>query len=128
MYPDSDDIPMTVGEMKNLFYGMTKILFVDPDTTSYSLVSIALAGYDIEIIQAGCGLRAIQLFRENPFINGIITEIGVRGLDGFEILRAAREVNPLITVIAHTSYVYNEMKLRCNKAGFNEFIPKPIDL
>ena len=119
---------MMVREPQNPSYFKKKILFVDPDTMSYRLVCFVLANYAIEIIHARCGLNAIRIFRENPFIDGVITELRVPGLDGFGILRAIRRVNPKIFVIAQTASVIGDTKQRCLEAGFDEFIAKPVDL
>lgn len=116
-----------VEEPGNLCCSKKKILFVDPDITSYYLVSEILTEYGIEIMSAKSGLEAIRLFRENPFIDCLITEIKVPGLDGFGILRATREMNPSIVVIAQTAYVHDNMKQQCLAAGFDEYISKPID-
>ncbi|MBN2480457.1 MAG: response regulator [Bacteroidales bacterium] len=117
-----------VDEPPNSYERKKKILFVDPDTSSYLLVARLLAGYDTKIIHSGFGPYAIKIFRKNPFIDCVITEIRVPGLDGFEILRAVREINPLVTVIAQTAYVHDNIKQKCQDAGFNEYISKPVDL
>lgn len=128
MYPDSDNVPMMVGEPQNVSYGKKRILFVDPDKASYLLVSQLLAEYGVEIIHSGCGLNAIRIFREDPSIDGIITELILPGLDGFGILREARKIRPGVPVIAQTTCVFNDVEQRCRKAGFDEYISKPIDL
>jgi CheY-like chemotaxis protein len=115
-------------ESEDLCYGKKKILFVDSDIASYSLFSEILAVQEIDIIHAGCGPDAIRLIREDPFIDCIVTEIWVPGVDGFGILAAARELNPSIPVIAQTACVFADMKQKCLEAGFNGYISKPVDL
>lgn len=117
-----------VEELQNLPFCKKKILFIDPDTVSYYLVSKVLAEHHVEIIHARCGPGAIRIFKEYPFIDAVITEIKVPGMDGFEILRAVRQINPFITVIAQTASVHNKMRQRCLGAGFNEYISKPIKI
>lgn len=117
-----------IEEPENFYSGNKKILLVDPDLTSNLLVSEVLSEIGIETVSARCGLEAIRLFRENPHIDCLITEIRVPGLDGFGILRATREMNPYISVIAQTAFVHDNMKHKCLLAGFNDYISKPIDL
>jgi CheY-like chemotaxis protein len=105
-----------------------KVLFADPDIASCYLVSEVLSEHDIEIIHAKCSLDAIRILRKNPFIDVVITEIKIPGVEGFGILKIIREINPCITVIAQTACVHNNMRQRCMMAGFNEYISKPIDL
>ena len=128
MYQDTFHTPVMVKEPDNFSYSRKKILFTDPDTASFYLISEILSDHDIDIIHAKRGLDAIRLFREIPFIDCLITEIKVPGLDGFGILRATREMNPSIAVIAQTAFVYDNMKHKCLLAGFNEYVSKPLDL
>jgi len=117
-----------VEEPENLYSNRKKILLADPDPASRFLVSVVLSKHGIETVSAGSGWEAIRLLGENPVIHCLITEIRVPGLDGFGILRAAREINPSLAVIALTAYIYDNMKQQCLKAGFNEYISKPVDL
>ena len=105
----------------------TKILYIDNDIASYILVSEILEGCNVEIIHTRCGLLAIQMFKLSP-IDLIITELILPNMDGFGILREVRKNDPQVPVIAQTANVVNNMKYTCLNAGFNEYIPKPIDL
>ena len=120
-------ISVILEDERILYTVRKKILLADSDTASYFLISELLADYNIRIIHARSGQEAIRLFRQNPFIDMVITEIKLPGLDGFEILKATRAINPFITAIAQTAYVHNNMKQKCLMSGFNEYIPKPID-
>lgn len=116
------------GRIAGSSFEREKILFVDPDTASYILISYALAGYALEIIHARAGVQAIRILKENPGIAAVITEMRGPGLDGFELLKAIREIHPGICMIAQTASVYFDMENRCLDAGFNEYIAKPVDL
>ena len=103
------------------------ILYIDNDIASYILVSAILEGCNVDIIHSRCGLNAIRLFQQYLSIDVVITELKVPGIDGFGILKEIRKINSNIPVIAQTAHVVNNMKYTCLNAGFNEFIPKPID-
>jgi two-component system, cell cycle response regulator DivK len=128
MYKEQTNYLTMKEEPTNFYSGNKKILFVDNDMASYYLVSEILKEHDIEIIYATSGQNAIRLFRQNPFIDAIITEIKVPKLDGFGILNEIRKMNPHIPVLVQTANVCNEIEKRCLQAGFNEFISKPIDI
>ena len=61
----------------------------------------------------------------------LLLDLGMPGLDGFEVLRRLRELetqaarSPL-AVIAVTGYAADTDRLRCLAAGFNEHLAKPI--
>lgn len=128
MYRNQNNLLSVIWEPINQYSGRKKILFVDPDMSSYFLVNEVLAEHDIETIHAKCGVEAICLFKDNPLINCLVTEVRVPELDGFEILRAIRKINPSIFAIVQTAFVQNNMKHQCLQAGFNDYITKPIDL
>ncbi len=106
----------------------TKILFIDNDVTSYFLVSELLEDYDVEILHSRCGPSAIKLFCTHIPFELVVTELKLPIIDGFGVFHELRKVNPDIPVIAQTACVLNNMKYICLKAGFNEFISKPIDI
>jgi len=108
--------------------GKRKILFADSDIASYCLLSEFLTGQNIEIIHAICGTDAIRLFSEDPGIDCIITELRIPEVDGFGILSAVRELNPLIPVIVQTACVYNNIKRQCLESGFNGYLSKPVNI
>jgi len=63
----------------------------------------------------------------------ILMDIEMPGLDGFETLRLIREdvsgaFDSNIPVIALTAHTQQDFKDKIFKCGFNDYIPKPIDL
>ena len=113
-------------EPGKLYCNRKKILLADPDPANRFLVSVILSRHGIETITAGNGPEAIRLLTDNPFIRCLITEIRIPELDGFGILKAARKINPSMTVIALTAYGFDNMEQLCIESGFNEYILKPI--
>ena len=104
-----------------------KILYVDPDFASYFLMSEFLAGFGISVHHATHGKDAIRMLYEQRIYPLLITEIRVPEKDGFEILRIARSINPRIVAFAQTAYVMKETDQVCLRAGFDAYIPKPVN-
>lgn len=119
---------MTVAEPKGPVYGKKTILLVDPDDPSYLFVRLVLDDYNVELIHARTGMAAIEMLRERAGIEGILTEIRLQDLDGFEMLKEARKIVPGIPVVALTATVLYDIDQKCRMAGFNEFIPKPVNV
>jgi CheY-like chemotaxis protein len=105
-----------------------QILYIDGDIASYILVSEILSDYNVEITHCRNGLNAIKLFRLYPLFDLVITEMRLPRADGFTILNEIHQIKPDIPVIAQTASVWGNMEKQCLEAGFNEFIPKPIDI
>jgi FOG: CheY-like receiver len=104
------------------------ILYIDYDKTSHILISNILFDKNIEILHAYNGMEAIDIFIQNPSLNLVITELMVPDMDGFNILKTIRKLNPLIPVIACSAYTMLDMNNRCLEEGFNCFIEKPITI
>jgi CheY-like chemotaxis protein len=59
----------------------------------------------------------------------MLVDIGLPGMDGYEVARRVR-LNPSlkrVTLIALTGYDRNEDKLRAIAAGFDYHLVKPVD-
>jgi CheY-like chemotaxis protein len=127
MYRQQESQLALLEEPTNNYVEKKKILFVDNDIASYYLAMELLNNYNIHLIHATCGYSAIRLFIENAYVDTVITELKVPRVDGFGLLSKFKMINPEIPVIVQTATVYSGMKQKCLKAGFNDFIAKPID-
>ena len=60
----------------------------------------------------------------------MLLDIGLPGLDGFEVMRQIRNTPGLesLTVVAATGYGREEDRARCFAAGFNDHLTKPLDI
>lgn len=105
-----------------------QILYIDNDMASYILISEILRNCNVKITHCKCGTSAILLFKKYPSFDLIITEIRLPKANGFTVLNEIRRIKQNIPIIAQTANVLNNMKKKCLKVGFNEFVAKPFDL
>ncbi|HEY4787204.1 MAG TPA: response regulator [Bacteroidales bacterium] len=127
MYQELLDQSTILEEPESFCAKSKKILFVDNDIASYYLANELLKEYEIEVIHAECGFSAIRLFVENTFVDAVITELKVPRLDGFGLLKEFKSLNSNVPVIVQTACEYTGMKQTCLDAGFDGYIPKPLD-
>lgn len=106
----------------------SSILVIDHDVVSHILVSEALSGRDIEIVHAENGREAINLFKYSPFFDLVITELLLPDMDGFNVLKELRKLNPIVPIIAQSTFAAADIKERCVKEGFNFFLEKPTSV
>jgi len=105
-----------------------KILVVEDDPLNQEVVSeyLQLSGALVSI--ADNGRIAVALLRRQPFdavlMDMHMPEMG--GLEATQILRGIPELKR-IPILALTAAVTPGDRERCDKAGMNAFIPKPID-
>ncbi|MBU1340202.1 MAG: response regulator [Proteobacteria bacterium] len=112
---------MTSKAMKN-----KKILLVDDEEGIRKVLKITLesAGYDVCLAPDGeAGLATF--IREHPDI--VITDIKMPGIDGIELLKRIKNLNPEIEVIMITGHGDMDLAVKSLQYEAADFITKPID-
>lgn len=104
---------------------MKSILVVDDEAVIRDLCAKALKGY--RVLQAGDGEEALRLF-EKGGIDVILTDVMMPKLNGIELLRRLKEMEPTLVVIVMTGYAEKEIILNALKADADDFITKPLNL
>ena len=105
-----------------------KILVADDDQDSAESLALLfqLMGHDVRAAQSG--LAAIDVAAEfRPDL--IVLDIGMPGLDGYEVCRRIRQHDwaQTIVIAALTGWSRDEDRDRSEQAGFNHFLVKPVD-
>ena len=101
------------------------ILIVDDESIIRDLCGKALKGY--RVLEAGDGDEAIALF-EKGGIDVILTDVMMPRMNGIELLKRAKEIDPTLVVIIMTGFAEKEVILNALKADADDFIPKPLNL
>jgi len=107
----------------------TKILYVEDDPGSQTLVSRVLAAEGYRVVLANNGLEGIDVAtREHPDL--ILMDINIGDLDGYEVTTKLRSVEELqhVPIIALTANVLKGDRERALIAGCDGYISKPIDV
>ena len=103
------------------------ILVVDDDATTIKILEETLNSFGYKCRTANNGFEALELIR-NEIFSVAICDIRMPGMDGLEVMAAARKIAPDIPFIVITGfaeeYVYDQMI----EAGAADFIQKPIKL
>jgi CheY-like chemotaxis protein len=88
-----------------------------------------LEPFDLDIITAEDGYKALKKTNENPDISLILLDIGLPGIDGIEVFRRLKFINASkdIPVVAVTAHAMAGNKEYLMSLGFNDFVAKPID-
>jgi len=105
-----------------------RILVVDDNRDSADSLSTFLRLMKAEVATANSGLEALEtLETTDPSV--IILDIGMPGMDGFELARRIREQRSKrdITLIALSGWGYEEDRLRSKQAGIDYHLVKPVD-
>ena len=119
---NTDSTDYKESQLKNL-----KILIVEDDEISYSLLTRMLHKISKEILHAKTGVEAIEVCRNNPDLDLVLMDIRMPQMNGYEATRKIREFNKDVIIIAQTAYAFPADKENAIKAGTNDYIFKPIN-
>lgn len=101
------------------------ILIVDDEAIIRDLCIRALKGY--RVLEARNGEEALAVFAKGG-VDVILTDVMMPGMDGIELLRRLKEVEPTIVVIIMTGFAEKDVILNALKADADDFISKPVNL
>jgi CheY-like chemotaxis protein len=104
-----------------------KILIVEDDEVSYSLLSRILQNISKEVLHEITGIKAIEACRNNPDLDLVLMDIRMPNMDGNEATRQIRQFNKDVIIIAQTAYAFSGDCEKAIEAGCNDYISKPID-
>ncbi len=82
-------------------------------------------GFHVEVFTDP--LSALEFMKENPF-DIVITDFKMEEMDGMEVLRRAKQMNPDSKVIIITGYAKPETAKEAFKNGVFDFMVKPFRL
>jgi signal transduction histidine kinase/CheY-like chemotaxis protein len=116
-----------------------KVLLVDDDSDTLQILSVMLAESKAQVQTAASVSEALEVLEwYQPDV--VVSDLAMPGEDGFSLIGKLRameksrallvptgaEARPSIPAVALTSYVRVEDRTRALSAGFNMFVPKPV--
>jgi two-component system response regulator PilR (NtrC family) len=106
---------------------MSKVFVIedDPELREVMATILRLERYEYETFPEG--KSAIKRFSENP-ADLIITDLKLPGINGLEILREIKGIEPNTPVIMITAYGTTESAVEALKNGAYDYIQKPFDV
>jgi len=103
-----------------------KILIVDDEELILNSLGLELEGEGYEVSLAADGEEAIAILRENYF-DLIITDLMMEGLNGLEVLKVAKQIDPEIAVVILTGYGEVASAIEALRLGAADYLLKPCD-
>jgi len=104
-----------------------KILIVEDDEISYSLLTRVIQKISKEVIHAITGIEAVEACRNNPDIDLVLMDIRMPQMNGLEATQQIRQFNKDVIIIAQTAYGFSTDCEKALEAGCNDYISKPIN-
>lgn len=88
--------------------GTGKILVVDDDPDVLRLTAAVLRKSGFEVTTAGNGGAAIAELRAGHSFEVLVTDFAMHGIDGAELARLARELQPALPILVMSGYAGNQ--------------------
>ncbi len=104
-----------------------KILIAEDEELNYLLLKGLLSKFGAQLIHAGNGKEAIDLYKQHPDTDLVLMDIRMPVMNGLEATESLKKINPGLPVVAVTAYNMQEDKERAMKAGCNDFLTKPVN-
>lgn len=106
----------------------TKILIVDDDQAHAEVCAEALETMGVRPTIAHSGAEGIRILNESDGFAAVLTDLVMRGDDGFAVLEAAKANDPSTTVIMLTGHGNREVAVQAMEQGALYYLEKPVDL
>ncbi len=105
---------------------MDTILIVEDKESMLDMLKQTLEGEGFRVIPARDGAEGIRRLSDER-IGLVLTDLKLPKKDGFEVLKAVKEDNPLLPVIVMTAFGTIEIAVKAVKQGAYDFLTKPFD-
>ena len=102
-----------------------KILVVDDEKSMREFLDVMLTREGYRPTFAESGESACRIL-EKEYFDLVITDIRMKGIDGIEVLKKAKEVNRDAIVVLISAFATGETSVEAMKEGAYDYIPKPF--
>lgn len=106
------------------------LLVVEDDERSRRLLCDVLGFHGYRVEAFDCAEAALEHVRSRGWPDAALLDIQLPGMNGFELLatlRGMREL-PRLPVFAVTASAMNQDRRRIVEAGFDAYVPKPVNM
>jgi DNA-binding NtrC family response regulator len=104
-----------------------RLLVVDDDPGQRGMLADFFRDLGAEVREAESGIEALETVRRaSPDV--VVTDLRMPGMDGAELLREIKRINPDIGVVLVTAYGTVEGAVECLKDGADDYLLKPLEL
>lgn len=112
--------------LNNIHKVMYQILIIEDEQRVAELLKRGLEESGYQVVVAFDGMMGLRIFKSNTF-HLIISDIILPKLDGFELSKEIRKINPAIPILMLTALGSTDDRLEGFDAGADDYMVKPFD-
>jgi len=106
---------------------MKSILVVDDEEMFLKSLGMNLTHEGYEVAFASGGRKAIAKLREGRY-NLVMTDLVMDDVDGLQVLKAAKDIDPALYVMIVTGYADLDSAIDALRLGADDYLLKPYDV
>ena len=104
------------------------VLITEDEEVNFYYLKTIFKKTEAKILRAKNGKEAVDLIKDfHGDIHLVLMDLNMPVMDGYEAMKIIKAKHPEIPIIAQTAYTLSEDRNKCMKAGFNDYISKPIN-
>jgi DNA-binding response OmpR family regulator len=107
-----------------------RIIVVEDDEKSRRLLTDVLTHHGYEVAAVSCGEDGLRAAHDGG-ADAVLLDIQLPGIDGFEVLaglRSGHEFSARVPIVAVTASVMDDDRRKILAAGFDAYVPKPVNI
>ncbi len=102
-------------------------LLIDDNPMNLKVESMILKKMNFSSQTVSSGKEAVEILKNNPKkFDVVLTDLQMPEMDGFQTLEAIKKIDPKIPVIAVTAFAMESDKKKCEEAGMDGYVSKPV--
>jgi two-component system response regulator HydG len=106
---------------------MATVLIIDDNETIRVGLAHTVKKMGHQVLTAASGADGVGQFKSHGSVDFVITDLKMEGMDGVEVLRQIRELDPDVPTMIITAYGTVETAVEAMKLGAFDFLTKPFE-
>ncbi len=103
-----------------------RVLLVEDDDDNRELMAEVLAASGYEVLPAASGQDGLRMLAEHS-IDVLVTDVGMPGMGGLEVAKAAKAIAPTVPVVIVTGWAEREDITSARGREVDAVLIKPVD-
>jgi CheY-like chemotaxis protein len=112
-------------DIERALFATLNLLYVEDADFTREALAYYLKRRFKRVDVAGDGQEGLARFQANPY-DVVLTDVMMPVMDGLEMTRQIKALNPVIPVIVISAYSDQGSRQRATEAGVDEFLVKPF--